>query len=375
LAVYSEVDVAEFDFNKLMQDPAFAYGMSLLGSRGQANPYMQAQQAALQIQQLQQAQEDRKAKMEQEKLRREFDLQKYRTPAQAAQPAQPIGLGALVEPRMTAPTAAVPETMDWMGAAADFVKAGGDLGDMASFKHYMQSDAAKSKYAPLGGGGAINTETGEMLRDPQAQADRLELQKEKFAEQQQLAQTIAGLKPDPSALQTQKDAAALERTQIQAEARATASLTRSLANQRLPAEIGRMSIAFSSVEKGLDEYVKMLENFDPRSTDQLNLTKRADIGSLSADLLMQGKEAAALGALQKQDIVLMERALTNPASGLGALYGKKGLLKQVEQVRASIKRRRESLMQQYPQATQRMSQPTQKTAPSLPGGWTYKGAK
>lgn len=45
-----------FDFGKLLQDPSFVYGMNLLGSRGTANPYANAQTAVMKLQELQQTQ-------------------------------------------------------------------------------------------------------------------------------------------------------------------------------------------------------------------------------------------------------------------------------------------------------------------------------
>lgn len=178
-----------FDFSKLLADPTFVYGMSLLGSRGSKNPYMDAQQAAMGIQEFQQKQALQKAKLEAEQRRQNFDLTKYRTPGQPAQPAMPIGLGAFAEPRMTEPTAATPESFDWTQAASDFLKAGGDLSDMAAFKHYM-TQAAPHKYAAIGGNAMGNLETGEFLNNPQAQENALA----RITEQGQIRKDLEELK-------------------------------------------------------------------------------------------------------------------------------------------------------------------------------------
>jgi soluble lytic murein transglycosylase-like protein len=66
--------VADFDFGKLLQDPAFVYGMNLLGSRGSRNPYADAQNAVMNAQKLQvdqliakQQEELRKSQVEENK--------------------------------------------------------------------------------------------------------------------------------------------------------------------------------------------------------------------------------------------------------------------------------------------------------------------
>lgn len=185
-----------FDFTKLLTDPQFAYGMSLLGSRGAKNPYADAQAAAMQIQQLQQAQAERKAKLEAQQRLQAFDLTKYKTPAQAAQGPQEIGRGAFAEPRMTEGTPGTPESMDWLQAASDYIRAGGDPSDIARLQGEMEK--VQSPFMAIGGSGVLDKRTGKFMQDPQVQQNTLERIREQASLRQELEQVKAGLRPAPT---------------------------------------------------------------------------------------------------------------------------------------------------------------------------------
>lgn len=111
----------------------------------------------------------------------------------------------------------------------------------------------------------------------------------------------------------------------------------------LPAELQRATVAMNALDQALTAYEKELKDFNPRSTDQANMAKRARINSLMADIKMQYKEAQALGALTGPDVAVLEQALTNPGSAMAALYGGAGLREQISQTREAIKRRQQAL--------------------------------
>ncbi len=112
---------------------------------------------------------------------------------------------------------------------------------------------------------------------------------------------------------------------------------------KTPAEIQRMNIAMASLTQGLNAYETMLKEFNPRSWDQLDPAKRASVESLLADLRMQYKEAAALGALTGPDLAILDKALADPTSFKGAIFGKDGLSEQLRQSRLALGRRKTAL--------------------------------
>jgi len=116
---------------------------------------------------------------------------------------------------------------------------------------------------------------------------------------------------------------------------------------KLPAEIQRMNIAMRSLQTGLDAYENALTKFDPRSSDQINPTKRAAMESLRSSLLNQAKEADALGALTGPDLKLMNDLLGDPASFMGAVYGKGGMKAKITEARNALERRKQALRDQY----------------------------
>ena len=127
---------------------------------------------------------------------------------------------------------------------------------------------------------------------------------------------------------------------------------------KIPGEIQRMNIAMNSLEKGLDAYEDLLKKFNPRNPrDMLDPAKRAEAESLVADLRMQAKEANALGALTGPDMEILDALLKNPVTWAAAYYGRGGLTNQLSQARDALKRRREGIARQYPQAEQTPASP------------------
>lgn len=115
-----------------------------------------------------------------------------------------------------------------------------------------------------------------------------------------------------------------------------------------PGEVQRMNIALRSLDEGLNAYEALLKDFNPRSPQQqVDPQIRAKAESLVADLQLQLKEAQALGALTGPDVMILERALANPVSLRGAIYGREGLGEQLKQTRDSLKRRKDALSKEY----------------------------
>jgi hypothetical protein len=120
-------------------------------------------------------------------------------------------------------------------------------------------------------------------------------------------------------------------------------------NSKPPAEVQRMNIALRALEDGLTRYEQILGEFDPRSADQMDPGRKAQIESLTADLRMQMKEAQALGALTGPDMQILDQMLTNPATVRGAYFGRDGLNRQVSEARLSLQRRRNALAAEFNQ--------------------------
>jgi hypothetical protein len=145
------------------------------------------------------------------------------------------------------------------------------------------------------------------------------------------------------------------------------------AGQKISSEVNRQIGGVMDFDKTLGALEDALKGFDPRSTDQLNIAKRAQISSLAKQAQLSAKEAAALGALTGPDMALIEGLLADPASWKGAMLGSQGLLAQISEARAGNKRRVKTLSEQYGEkATAGMS-------PSLKGGagggWTVTEVK
>jgi hypothetical protein len=116
-----------------------------------------------------------------------------------------------------------------------------------------------------------------------------------------------------------------------------------------PGEVGRMNVALEALDQALDAYKQELKRFNPRNpADQIDPAKRARLSSLYGDVMLQMKEAQALGALQAADLEVMGRVLTDPTSTKGAYYGVKGLLEQIDQGKQVIARRRSATEKVYP---------------------------
>lgn len=131
-----------------------------------------------------------------------------------------------------------------------------------------------------------------------------------------------------------------------------------------PGEVQRMNIALRSLDEGLNAYEALLKDFNPRSPQQqVDPQIRAKAESLVADLQLQLKEAQALGALTGPDVMILERALANPVSLRGAIYGREGLGEQLKQTRDSLKRRKDALSKEY--NTPNLSPPDAPTQPKV----------
>lgn len=114
-------------------------------------------------------------------------------------------------------------------------------------------------------------------------------------------------------------------------------------------EIVRAVAGIDATASGLDELEAELANFNPRNPlDQANPTKRARVAGIAAQVILNLKEAAALGALTGPDVKLLEKALADPTSFMGAYYGSAGIRQQIANVRAEMKRRREGWQGMYP---------------------------
>lgn len=122
----------------------------------------------------------------------------------------------------------------------------------------------------------------------------------------------------------------------------------SSASRPPPAEIMRMNVALTAMSKAIDRYEELLKDFDPRTWNQLNPEKRAEIESAVSALQLEWKEAAALGALTGPDLEIMEKTIVRPTSFKGAFYGRGGLKKQINEGRGYIKRRQEAVGKYYP---------------------------
>lgn len=119
------------------------------------------------------------------------------------------------------------------------------------------------------------------------------------------------------------------------------------AGPKVSAEVQRQIGGVASFDKDLSALEEALKDFDPRSTDQLNTTKRARLQSLAKQAQLSAKEAAALGALSGPDMMLLEGILNDPTSTKGAISGSAGLAAQIAEARAGNARRIDSLKEQY----------------------------
>lgn len=120
------------------------------------------------------------------------------------------------------------------------------------------------------------------------------------------------------------------------------------AGAKMPAEVQRMNIALRALDEGLNSYEALLKDFNPRNpAAQINPETRARAESLLADLQLQLKEAQALGALTGPDVEILNRALANPVSLKGAMYGRGGLSEQLSQTRQALQRRKNALAAEF----------------------------
>jgi hypothetical protein len=119
------------------------------------------------------------------------------------------------------------------------------------------------------------------------------------------------------------------------------------AGPKISSEVQRQIGGVTAFDKDLSALEEALKDFDPRSMDQFNTTKRAKIQSIAKQAQLSAKEAAALGALSGPDMMLLEGILNDPTSRKGAVAGSAGIAAQIKEARAGNARRVESLKEQY----------------------------
>jgi hypothetical protein len=145
---------------------------------------------------------------------------------------------------------------------------------------------------------------------------------------------------------------------------------------KISAEVQRQIGGVMDLDKTLAALQEEMKNFDPRSTDQINIAKRTKISSLAKQAQLSYKEAVALGALTGPDMKLIEGVLADPTSFTGIALGNKGILAQLEEARASNKRRVKTLSEQYgDKATAGMNSDLKGGAPANNNGWTVTEVK
>lgn len=126
-------------------------------------------------------------------------------------------------------------------------------------------------------------------------------------------------------------------------------LTKEGPPQKPPGEIQRMAIGMTNAEKALNRFEDLMKDFDPQNpSDQVNMKKRAQIETVAAELLAQGKEAIALGALTGPDMEIMSKLTASPTSIRGIAYGGKGIQEQINELKGRFDARRQTLSTQFP---------------------------
>lgn len=109
-------------------------------------------------------------------------------------------------------------------------------------------------------------------------------------------------------------------------------------------EITRMNIGLSALERTLDEYDQLIDEFNPRNPlQQMDPDIRSKAEALQARGQLEAKEATALGALTGPDVKILDKVLANPATLKGAYYGQSGTREQIKQARQMVKVRRQAM--------------------------------
>lgn len=147
--------------------------------------------------------------------------------------------------------------------------------------------------------------------------------------------------------------------------------------------------AYVDLEKSLNEYDKLLDAYDPRSGNALDMTTRAAIESAHTDVMMKLKDLYQMGAPQQGDLMMLERGLDSPVTLNGtvksATFGTEPFKAKSKQLRTLLNNSRDSFDVQF-NTTSPRHQPASPTAPAgaprsvseaeynnLPVGATYIG--
>lgn len=313
----------------MINNPWSQIGMSLLGASRQQNPYQAAMNNMQQMQAVQQQaalfamQQKRLKDQEEEKARRNQFLQQSQDqilqagPPSPAQQQQLTNIGGLQAGLSTPELGAIqgPEPVD-------------------------QLSQRRKQIIPIGGDSYLDLADGQIHQVPGANQQRQPMPT-------QLGRTIAEREALPQDSEYRKFYDAELNKRVEQLNKKTGSAATSAA--RIPMEVIRMDIGADNADKALDRFEQAVKDFDPRNPlDQADMKKRGAIESIAAEILLQGKEAVALGALQQADIQVMERALATPTSGKAIILGRDGILAQVREARKTFQDRRETMRKRYP---------------------------
>ena len=89
----------------------------------------------------------------------------------------------------------------------------------------------------------------------------------------------------------------------------------------LNAAAQKQQTALLNLDSGLQNYMALLQDYDPQSTDAATMAKRDKIASGFGDMRMRLKEAYELGAITGPDMTVLEGVLTDPTGLKGTLKG------------------------------------------------------
>lgn len=103
-----------------------------------------------------------------------------------------------------------------------------------------------------------------------------------------------------------------------------------------PIEYTKQQTGIQSTVGALESYKKALEGFG--LSDMLSPDKRAGIGTLHNNALLQMKEAYNLGVLNGPDYMLMLKSLTDPTSMQGVAMSREGMNNQIDLISSAIKK-------------------------------------
>lgn len=328
-----------FDIGALMDDPTMKIGISLLGASQQQNPWQAAMQNMQQMQAAQQQaamfgmkkkqMEEDAAREAEEKMRRQAFFQQQQGQLTQAGPPSPAQQQQLTN-------------LDAMQAGLNPQQ----IQMLQPPEPVDQTAQRRKQIVPIGGTAYLDLADGQVHQIPGASN-----QPGQQKMQSPLGKLIADREAQPAASPFRQafDSEIAKRTAaLDARAAGTKNPAASSA-ARIPMEIIRMDIGAENAEKALERFAEAIKDFDPRSTDQLNMSKRGQIEHIASEILGQAKEAVALGALQQADIELMERALLSPTSPKALLVGKDYIMTQVNESRRSFADRKATMRRRYPE--------------------------